>query len=79
MKSKDYPETGNKLPEANVLRERGIAEGKAEFLLEALSDYGTVPIGIREQIMQQTSFTQLGRWFLLARQVRSIEEFINRM
>ena len=34
---------------------------------------------IQEQILHQTSFFQLDRWFLLARQVRSVEEFINRM
>ncbi|MCI8597668.1 MAG: hypothetical protein HFJ10_04395 [Lachnospiraceae bacterium] len=79
MEVKSYLETGTEFPVYQVLREQGIAEGKAEFLLEALSDYGTVPIGIREQIMHQTNFSQLERWFLLARQVRSIEEFINRM
>jgi len=66
-------------PEINILRERGIAEGKAECILETLSDYGKVPIGIQEKILRQTRHTQLERWFTLARQVRSVEEFINRM
>ena len=66
-------------PEQNLLRERGIAEGKAECILDTLSDYGKVPLGIQERILHQTSCMQLERWFLLARQVRSIEEFINRM
>ena len=48
-------------------------------LSEGLSDHGRVPLGIQEQILRQTSFFQLDRWFLLARQVRSVEEFINRM
>lgn len=66
-------------PEQNLLRERGIAEGRAECILETLSDYGKVPLGIQEQVLRQTSCTQLERWFLLARQVRSVEEFIHRM
>ena len=57
----------------------GIAEGKAECILETLSDYGKVPLGIRERILHQKNSSQLNRWFLLARQVRSVEEFINRM
>ena len=65
--------------EQHLLRERGVAEGKAECILETLSDYGKVPLGIREQILHQTSRIQLERWFLLARQVRSVEEFIQRM
>lgn len=67
------------LPEQNLLRERGIAEGMAECILETLSDYGRVPLGIQERILRQTRRPQLERWFSLARQVRSVEEFINRM
>lgn len=59
--------------------EQGMARGKAGCILETLSDHGRVPLGIQEQILRQTSFFQLDRWFLLARQVRSVEEFINRM
>jgi len=58
---------------------QGSAQGKAEFILETLSDYGTVPPRIQEQVMEQTSSSQLKRWFFLARQVRSVEEFVNRM
>lgn len=57
----------------------GVAEGKAECILETLADYGKVPLGIREKILSQKNSSQLNRWFLLARQVRSVEEFINRM
>ena len=57
----------------------GLAEGEAECILETLSDYGKIPLGIQEQILGQKSFPQLKRWFLLARQVRTIEEFMNRM
>lgn len=58
---------------------QGAANGKAVCILETLSDHGRVPLGIQEQILHQTSFFQLDRWFFLARQVRSVEEFINRM
>ena len=60
-------------------RRRGNAEGKAEFILETLTDYGTVPPRIRERILDQTNISQLKRWFFLARQVRSVDEFVNRM
>jgi len=59
--------------------EQGLASGKAGCILETLTDHGRVPIGIQEQILHQTSLFKLDRWFTLARQVRSVEEFINRM
>lgn len=31
----------------------GLAQGKAECILEILSDYGKVPLGIQEQILKQ--------------------------
>ena len=62
-----------------ILWMQGIANGKAGCILETLSDHGKVPLGIQEKILRQTNFFQLDRWFLLARQVRSVEEFINRM
>ena len=57
----------------------GLAEGKAECILETLSDYGRIPLGVQEKIMKQKSSFQLKRWFLLARQVQTVEQFINRM
>lgn len=57
----------------------GAARGRAECILETLADYGKIPLGIQEQILSQKNSSQLNRWFLLARQVRSIEEFIMRM
>ena len=57
----------------------GIAAGKAECILETLSDYGEVPLRIREQILTQRSSAQLNRWFSLARQVHTIDAFTNRM
>ena len=74
-----YLHPGADSPAQALIREQGIAEGKAECILETLSDYGSIPLGVQERILKQTSFFQLDRWFLLARQVRSVEEFTNRM
>ncbi len=57
----------------------GAADAKAECILETLSDYGSVPVGIREQILTQRSKAQLNQWFTLARQVQTIDAFVNRM
>ena len=78
------PKQNHSLPptpscEATFLWKQGIAIGKAQCILDTLSDHGKIPLGIREQILYQTSLFQLDRWFLLARQVRSVEEFITRM
>ena len=60
-------------------RSYGIAEGKAECILVTLSDYGEVPLRMREQILTQRNSAQLNRWFSLARQVHTIDAFTNRM
>ena len=57
----------------------GIAEGQAECPLATLSESGDVPLRIREQILTQRTSAQLNRWFSLARQVHTIDAFINRM
>mgnify|MGYP005768189903 CR=1 FL=1 len=59
--------------------EFGIAKGTAECILDTLSDYGKIPLGLQEKILRQKNFSQLKRWFLLARQVHTVEEFANRM
>lgn len=79
IKSCPKPDAGADSPAQSLIREQGIAEGKAEYILDTLSDYGSVPLGIQERIRCQTSRFQLDRWFSLARQVRSVEEFTNRM
>ncbi len=57
----------------------GSADAKAECILETLSDYGTVPARIREQIFSERSKAQLSQWFSLARQVHTVDAFVNRM
>ncbi len=75
-------ETSNSQPlwpvpasEPALLWMKGVANGKAGCILDTLSDYGKVPLGVQERILHQTSFFQLDRWFLLARQIRSLEFF----
>ena len=79
MKIKSHLQSDKDSPVQILIREQGIAEGKAEYILETLSDYGSIPLGIQERILLENSSFQLDRWFLLARQVRSVEEFTNRM
>ncbi|MEI3525431.1 MAG: hypothetical protein V8Q27_04320 [Eubacteriales bacterium] len=57
----------------------GLRLGKAGCILETLSDYGEVPLRIREQILNQRSNAQLNRWFSLARPVSRIDAFTNRI
>ena len=63
----------------NKIRSYGFAQGKAECILETLSDYGPVPPRIEEQIRSQRDCGSLDRWFTLARQVHSVDAFVNRM
>ncbi|WP_279288089.1 MULTISPECIES: hypothetical protein [Lachnospiraceae] len=44
-----------------------------------MSDYGPVPLGLQEKILTQKDRRLLDRWFLLARQVPSVDAFMNRM
>ena len=57
----------------------GRARGRAECILEVLSDYGPVPLGLQEKILTQKDRRLLDRWFLLARQISSVDAFMNRM
>lgn len=57
----------------------GRARGRAECILEILSDYGPIPVGVQEKILTQTDSRLLERWFLLSRQVLSVDAFVNRM
>lgn len=54
----------------------GEQKGKAEFVLDLLEDYGTVPDSIKEAILNQTDVAVLKKWHKLAAHVESIDEFI---
>lgn len=60
-------------------RSYGIAEGKAECILETLSDYGEVPLRIRRADSDPAKQRAAELWFSLARQVHTIDAFTNRM
>ena len=63
----------------NVFEEgkaEGIAEGKAEAVIELLEDYGTVSKDIMERIHAERDLSTLKRWHKLAARALSIEEFV---
>ena len=57
----------------------GLAEGKAEFILEFLEDCGTVPEDLKAQIYEQKDAGVLSRWHKLSAKVDSIEQFMEQM
>lgn len=60
-------------------RIEGLAEGKAEDILDLLADLGEVPENLKEEIMGQKDFDILSRWLKAAARSGSIEEFVGRM
>lgn len=56
-------------------RAEGKAEGKAEDILELLGEMGEVSGKMRTRIMNQKDLSVLNRWFRLAVQSRTVEEF----
>lgn len=64
-----------KWEELAYAKEDGKAEGKAESVLEILSEYGEVPSELREKILLQTDLKVLSRWLKLAAGADSVEEF----
>lgn len=57
----------------------GKAEGKAEFVLELLAEYGEIPESVRGKILQETDLEKLARWHKLAAKAESIEQFVEAM
>lgn len=53
----------------------GIAQGKAEAIIELLEEYGTVPNDLSQKILNETELEKLRKWNKLAARVESIEEF----
>ena len=58
-----------------VSKEEGKAEGKAEDILEFLSDLGTVPEELRRTIMETTDLEKLKMWLRLAAKADNLEQF----
>ncbi len=57
----------------------GIASGKAEDILELLSDLGNVPKDLYEKIQKEKDLEQLKVWLKLASKAETIEQFIKEM
>ena len=58
-------------------RANGLAEGKAEDIVNILSVKFAVSEELKEEIMSQTDLEILDRWVVLAAQVTSLEAFQN--
>ena len=62
-----------------VGREEGKVEGKAESILELLTDSGTVSDELKMRILGQRDMEILKKWIRLAAHVKSVEEFSSQM
>ena len=69
--------------ELKIIREDerflGKAEGKAEGIIELLTDYGDVPDELKNRILKQLDLEILKKWIKLAARVKSVEEFSSQM
>lgn len=57
----------------------GLTRGKTEAILELLTELGTVPEGIIQNIKTEKNTATLSKWLKLAAKVRSVEEFVAKM
>lgn len=60
-------------------RMEGKIEGKAEVLIELLTEYGNVSEKLKDRIMKEKNEVLLHRWIKLAARVISVEEFEREM
>lgn len=60
-------------------KEEGKIEGKAEDILELLTECGTVSDELKKQIMGQKDLKILSKWIKLAARAKSVEEFSSQM
>ena len=60
-------------------REDGRAEGKAESILDVLSEFGNISSDLSAKIMSEKNLDVLKRWLKLAAKVDGIEEFEQQM
>jgi len=57
------------------VRDKGIAIGKTEDILELLAVMGTVPRDLEQFIKSEKDILRLSRWHTIAAKTNSIEEF----
>lgn len=55
------------------------AEGKAEAILELLSDLGKIPETVKEDILQEKDLSLLTKWLKTAARAESVEQFLEVM
>lgn len=60
-------------------KEDGKVEGKAESILELLSEYGDIPEDISQKIMRETDLEKLTKWLKLAAKAEDVQGFIEYM
>lgn len=60
-------------------RQAGLAEGKAESILELLEDCGTVPESLKTKLYEQKDADILTRWLKLSARVTTVEQFTEQM
>ena len=60
-------------------RMEGRTEERKEFILEALSELGSVPDFVKEKVMQEKNLDTLKGWMKLAVKSNSVEAFMDRM
>lgn len=53
-------------------------DGKAEAVLEILSEYGEVPKDLKVEILSQTDLQKLSGWLKLAARAGGLEEFMEK-
>lgn len=58
-------------------RGRGLAQGKAESVLELLEEFGEVPEQLRASVLGQHDMNTLKAWLKYAAKAQSLEDFIN--
>lgn len=60
-------------------RQYGIAEGKADTLLEILRELGIIPEDVQKRISEERDLEVLSKWIKLAIKATSIEEFMEQI
>lgn len=53
------------------------AEGKAEFVIALLEEYGALPVELKKKILEQMDLQILDEWFRIAIHAKSVEEFVH--
>ena len=60
-------------------RIEGIAEGKAESIIELLEEIGSIPDFLKQKISEQKDINILNKWVKLSARAETIDEFIEKM